>query len=305
MEGSTVNLPCTFSRNQSDMVTLILFYRNASHVGQVGAPLYTLDARMINDHKVSDVKILNSKKATSEQHPQLIRQSTDRNTFFLINNLADRLLFRSLIGLDYKHRLFKRSPTDLLIVKNKNQSRYSNSEKQSASIGNVSMVNGISSLMHLLAIKGQLNQTRMAMINGEEETTISQERTGNRAVHALNQTKLINIEKKNSKIDEIGHLSIRKANVHKTNSASDTTNYKPIFYQLQQQQQNDENWPIAEANLAEQRNQINNLFEQKIVADRVIGSETSENVDQSLNQLENQPQHFVAPQLANRYAAFR
>jgi hypothetical protein len=40
-----ISLPCEFNVTGSDQVTLLLFYRNASHVGQVGAPLYTLDAR--------------------------------------------------------------------------------------------------------------------------------------------------------------------------------------------------------------------------------------------------------------------
>lgn len=43
--GDNVSLPCDFNVTGSDQVTLLLFYRNASHVGQVGAPLYTLDAR--------------------------------------------------------------------------------------------------------------------------------------------------------------------------------------------------------------------------------------------------------------------
>lgn len=289
-QGSNVNLPCTFSRNQSDMVTLILFYRNASYVGQVGAPLYTLDARMMNDHKSTEVKVVNKNDQNHQinEYSKLIRQSTDKE-YFLITNENPELNYK-MKTINYKRRLMKRSANSLIMKSNR--SRYSN-ERLRSSIGNVSMVNGISSLMHLLAIKGHINQSRFNMI-GEDQQTISREQ-----INLLdgNQTKLINIEKKsNSDLTDL---------LNEKNSRS-------LFYQLRNDDDDIENWPQTEqSNLVKQRNGVNNLFDQKMMVDstKLNSDEESyrtvidnDNVVKSttVDQLENQPQHFVAPELAHR-----
>ena len=350
-----MNLPCTFSRNSSDMVTLVLFYRNASHVGQVGAPLYTLDARMMNepkaadhrppvDHRlvdphkfsdlyrfanvvgqaaaltmvqtvdqtvVSDKKLSEPKEAARSRQVnefgvhKAMRQSADKK-YFLIDELNGRSNDYRASSSTYRQRLRKRSPASALIARQfggRNQnSKHENSNENhrlTSSIGNVSMVNGISSLMHLLAIKGHLNQSRLASMISEDQT-ISQEQPISLPDSASNQTKLINVEKnvekKKSKVGGSAPLE------------------RSLFYQLQQDR---EAWQQTESNLPERRNQVNNLSGRQTVAatgevaagGNASGSPSRPQDELSagnlvrsrpVDQLENQPQHFVAPQLANR-----
>lgn len=320
-------MPCTFSRNQSDMVTLVLFYRNASHVGQVGAPLYTLDARMMNDHKLADQKPSDhrptdhhrfadlhrfngdgklSEPARNEPtnaygHHKLMRQSADKE-YFLDYELDGRSNSYRAAPINYRHRLLKRSPASSLITRQdgRNQSKHerpnsNENHRLTSSIGNVSMVNGISSLMQLLAIKGHLNQSRLASMIGEEQT-ISQEQQISAPDSASNQTKLINVERRS-----------------KANGQARAQLEKSLFYQLQQDR---ESWQQTESNLPERRNQVNNLFGRTSAV--ATGGELLAGGDASLSrapiefspgslvrspavdQLEDQPQHFVAPQLANR-----
>lgn len=319
------------------MVTLVLFYRNASHVGQVGAPLYTLDARMMNDHKLADQRppadhrdhqkyavlhrfnedvLVGDRKLSGSPknepaygHHKLMRQSGDKE-YFLDDQLDSQSNRASPIN--YRHRLLKRSPASPLITRqgarNQNSSKHertnsNENHRLTSSIGNVSMVNGISSLMQLLAIKGHLNQSRLAAMIGEEQT-ISQEQQISAPDNASNQTKLINVEKK---------------------SAANGQAEKSLFYQLQHDRQSDrqpdrqaerESWQQTESNLPERRNQVNNnnLFGRTGATggEPLTGGGASlarapiefngGNLVRSpaVDQLEDQPQHFVAPQLANR-----
>lgn len=311
-----MNLPCTFSRTQSDMVTLILFYRNASQVGHI-APLYTLDARMMYDQKTSsttnDTKLINIDK--NDQKHEFNKFSNDKlikrqSIDYLLN---DDLDYKNLINAyNYRyHHLAKRS----LLIK-RNQSRYSNENQQqqrlTSSIGNVSMVNGISSLMHLLAIKGHLNQSRLNVANEKEQI--------NPIDNLSNQT-LINIEKKNG-LRSNGEETEEEANSSNGQHSSRLeNNYRSFFYQLQNDKQD---WPqIQESNPIESKNQFNNLFEQKVNKEEesvsrdgnveknkelnteIEASSTLKmlkpNPDRSTTEhSENQPQHFVASSLVNR-----
>lgn len=297
--GGNVNLPCTFTKNQNDMVTLILFYRNASHVGQVGAPLYTLDARTSNEPKSSEInsKIVNknskdqqSRPIDENDHQKLIRQTTisDRETFFIINNDEKAII-------NYRNqaiRRFKRSSVySLSVFENKNQSsKNSNEEKLITSIGNVSMVNGISSLMHLLAIKGHFNQSRLSQTKNDKINDENQIKFSKKQINQLesnsNQTKSINFVKK---------TSVKKTNQTSVDFDSHRMRLldiddKSIFYELEQQ--NDEsNSPT---------DQSNHLFDHKIMKATSESRSQTINDDQTINQLENEPQHFVAPHLANR-----
>lgn len=326
-----MNLPCTFTRNSSDMVTLILFYRNASHVGQVGAPLYTLDARMMNDVKavdqpkigdihrftdavqpaVGDKKLSEPKEAARSRqttnaygHHKLMRQSGDKElSHFLIDELNGWPDFYRASANTIRQRLWKRSPGNALIASNrssKHEKPNSNeNHRLTSSIGNVSMVNGISSLMHLLAIKGHLNQSRLAAMISEDQT-ISQEQPISLPDSASNQTKLINVEKKANHQPDQARAQLERS----------------LFYQLQQDRQS---WPQSESNLPERRNQVNNLFGRATMAaatgaELLVGGDASGGAlsrqfefntgnlvrSTAVDQLENQPQHFVAPQLANR-----
>ena len=314
------------------MVTLILFYRNASHVGQVGAPLYTLDARMMNDQKAADppadhrpldphkfgdrlsdaVQTAAHDKKLSEPtrsrqtneygHHKLMRQSADKK-YFLIGELNGGSNHYRADARAHRQRLWKRSPTLIarptsggLNQSSKHERPNSNeNHKLTSSIGNVSMVNGISSLMQLLAIKGHLNQSRLAGMISEDQT-ISKEQPIGLPDSASNQTKLINVEKKANLDDQ--------ANAR-------TQLERSLFYQLQQDR---ESWQQTESNLLERRNQVNNLFGRTSVAatgELLAGGDASGALSRPIelghlvrltaaDQLENRPQHFVAPQLANR-----